>query len=91
MKKELLPDALWEIIEAILPPRTRRFQNPGRKRLDNRTVMQGILFDLKTGIPWEDFPLEMGCSGMTLNHRLREWQESGVWKKIHETRKYTYS
>jgi len=85
MKKELLPDALWEIIEPILPAKSCRFQNPGRKRLDNRTVMQRILFVLKTGIPWEDFPLEMGCSGMTLNRRLREWQKSGVWKKIHET------
>jgi len=84
MKKELLPDALWEIIEPIIPTKQRRFQNPGRKRLDNRTVMQGILFVLKTGIPWEDFPNEMGCSGMTLNRRLREWQSAGVWKTIHE-------
>jgi len=43
------------------------------------------MFVLKTGIPWENFPTEMGCSGMTLNRRLREWQESGLWKKIHET------
>ena len=85
MKRELLPEALWKIIEPLIPVKPRRFQHPGRKPVSNRTAMRGILFVLKTGIPWEDFPSEMGCSGMTLNRRLREWQEAGIWQKIHET------
>ena len=45
----------------------------------------GILFVLKTGIPWEYLPLEMGCgSGMTCWRRLRDWQAAGVWQQLHE-------
>ena len=44
----------------------------------------GILFVLQTGIPWEYLPQEMGCgSGMTYWRRLREWQEEGVWQRLH--------
>ena len=45
--------------------------------------LSGILFVLKTGIPWEDFPQEMGCSGMTLHNRLRQWERDGIFDKIH--------
>jgi transposase len=38
---------------------------------------------LRTGIPWEDFPQEMGCCGMTLWNRLDEWRRAGVWEKLH--------
>lgn len=87
MAKELLPDDLWEIVEPLLPPeKPRRFRYPGRKRVDNRDALRGILFVLKTGIPWEYLPQEMGCgSGMTCWRRLRDWQEHGVWEKIHLT------
>ena len=57
---------------------------PGRKPLDNRAVLTGILFVLKTGIAWEDLPQELGCgSGMTCWRRLAAWQKAGVWDKIH--------
>ena len=40
---------------------------------------------LKTGIPWEDLPCEMGCGcGMTCWRRLRDWQADGTWDKIHK-------
>jgi transposase len=84
--KPLLPDALWERIEPLLPPpKPRRFRFPGRKPLDNRKVLTGILFVLKSGIPWEMLPQEMGCgSGMTGWRRLQQWQHAGVWPKVHE-------
>lgn len=59
---------------------------PGRKPLDNRRALTGIVFVLKTGIGWEDLPQEMGCgSGMTCWRRLRDWQVAGVWQQLHET------
>lgn len=87
MAKPLLSDALWSIIEPILPkPKRRRFRYPGRKPLDDRQCLTGILFVLKTGIPWEDLPQEMGCgSGMTCWRRLRDWQRAGVWARLHAT------
>jgi transposase len=86
MSGRILPDELWKRIERLLPPpRPRRFRFPGRKPLDNRKALIGILFVLKTGIPWQDLPQEMGCgSGMTCWRRLRDWQAAGVWQRLHE-------
>ncbi len=85
MARPLVSDELWELIEPLIPRVQRRFRYPGRKRLDDRKVLSGILFVLRTGIPWEYLPQEMGSgSGMTCWRRLREWQEAGVWQRLHE-------
>jgi transposase len=63
----------------------RRFRFPGRKPLDNRKVLPGILFVHRTGIRWEDLPQELGRgSGMTCWLRLRDWQAAEVWQRSHE-------
>jgi transposase len=85
MASPLVPDELWEVVEPLIPQVKRRYRYPGRKRVPDRQVLTGILFVLKTGIPWEALPQEMGCgSGVTCWRRLREWQEQGVWQKLHE-------
>ncbi len=86
MAKPLLDDALWERIEPLLPPpKPRRFRYPGRKPIDNRKALTGILFVLKTGILWEYLPQEMGCGcGMSCWRRLRDWQQARVWQRIQE-------
>src|SRR6478609_11773950 len=79
-----VPDGLWERIEPLLPTKPRRFRYPGRKPFDDRLVLQGILFVLHTGIGWEHLPQELGFgSGMTAWRRLHEWQEAGVWARLH--------
>lgn len=86
MPGELLDDKLWSVIEPLLPPpKKRRTRHPGRKPLDNRRVLTGILFVLRSGIPWEMLPKEMGCgSGMTCWRRLEDWQRRGVWRRLHK-------
>ena len=80
-----LPGWLWERIGPLLPARQRRFRYPGRKPLDDRRVLQGILFVLHTGIGWEHLPQELGFGcGMTAWRRLRAWQQAGVWQRLHE-------
>jgi transposase len=80
-----VPDALWQRIEPLLPTKPRRFRYPGRKPLDDRRVLQGILFVLHTGIGWEHLPQELGFGcGMTAWRRLRDWQRAGVWEKLHQ-------
>jgi len=70
------------LTQPLLPPKRRRQRNPGRKSLSVQRVTTGMLFLLNSGIPW---PQEMGCgSRMTCWRRLRDWQEAGVWHKLHE-------
>src|ERR1700694_6076878 len=83
--KNILRDALWKLIEPLLPkPPKRRFHFPGRKPLDYRKILTGILFVLKTGIAWDDLPADLGCGcGKTCRHYLQCWHEAGVWWKLH--------
>jgi transposase len=87
MAKCLVDDALWLVVEPLLPRRKpRRWKNPGRKPLSDRQALTGILFVLMSGIPWNMLPQEMGCgSGMTCWRRLRDWQNAGVWDRLHQT------
>ena len=82
----MVSDELWERIEPLLPtPKQRRVPRPGRKRLDDRKVLCGILFVLYTGIRWEWLPPELGYGcGMTCWRRLRDWNNAGVWQRLHE-------
>ena len=85
MAKELVTDELWEVIEPLLPEEPPK-PHGGRPRIDDRAALSGILFVLKSGIPWEMLPQEMGCgSGMTCWRRLRDWQEAGIWQAFHHT------
>jgi len=82
MAKLIVDDDLWELIEPILPAWTPSPKG-GQPRKPDRLCLTGILFVLKTGIAWEDFPQEMGCSGMTLWNRMKEWADAGVWPRLH--------
>lgn len=77
-------DALWERIKPLLPVPPRRRRSPGRRRLDDRACLNGILFVLATGIRWNLLPQQLGYgSGMTCWRRLREWKAAGVWPALH--------
>ena len=83
MGRELVSDELWEAIEPLLPPEPPKPKG-GRPRISDRAALAGIVFVLKSGIPWEMLPKEMGCgSGSTCWRRLRDWQEAGVWRELH--------
>jgi transposase len=84
MAKELVTDELWEVIEPLLPEEPPKPKG-GRPRIDDRAALTAIIFVLKSGIPWEMLPKEMGCgSGMSCWRRLKEWQEAGVWERLHQ-------
>jgi transposase len=84
--EDLVPDELWERVEPLLPPsKPRRHRHPGRRPVENRAALAGIVFVLKTGISWNQLPASLvGCSGVTCWRRLRDWTEAGVWPALHE-------
>src|SRR5205809_7024975 len=85
MSERLIDDAVWRRIEPLLPqPPRRRWKAMGRPRIPDRAALTGILFVLRSGIPWQMLPKEMGCgSGSTCWRRLVRWQRVGVWRRLH--------
>src|SRR5688500_9371993 len=83
MAKQLVTDELWTIIEPLLPKEPAKPQG-GRPRVPDRAALTGIIFVLRTGLPWEYLPRELGRgSGMTCWRRLRDWQAAGAWHRVH--------
>ncbi len=82
MSKPLVSDHLWAAIVPLLPPEPLKPKG-GRPRCDGRATLAGIIFVLRSGIPWEMLPREIGCSGMTCWRRLHDWQIAGVWAALH--------
>jgi transposase len=78
-----VPERLWRELEPLLPKVERRFRYPGRKRVDDRVCLEGILYVLRYGIPWRALPkLEGLPSGQTCWRRLDEWERAGVWAAL---------
>lgn len=85
MAKELVSGELWEIMGPLLPEAPPKLEGC-RPRLDEQASLTGIIFVLKSGIPREMLPQEMGLgSGVTCRRRLKEWQEAGLWGRLLRT------
>ena len=78
-----MPEEFFEELKPLLPPETPIGPQGGRPQVNHRTVMKVVWFVLCTGCRWHDVPQEMGCSGRTAHRRLRAWEESGVWDRLH--------
>jgi transposase len=87
MSYDLIDDAIWERLTPLIPVRRRRRgHRHGRTPIPDRAILTGILFVLRSGIPWQMLPRRMGCgSGSSCWRRLVRWQCTGVWQRLHET------
>ena len=74
---EELGDQQWVLMAPLLPKPKRR----GRPRAEDRPTLNGILWVLRSGARWKDWPPKYG-SRSTCHRRLQEWQEQGVWEGI---------
>ncbi len=77
-KRHELTDEQWQQLEPLLPPQKPK---TGRTNLDHRTVINGILWILKTGAPWRDLPERYG-KWQTVASRFYRWQKQGVWDRV---------
>lgn len=71
-----LTDYEWSVIEPLLPNKVR-----GVPRVDDRRVLNGIFWRLRTGAPWADIPERYG-SHMTCYNRFVRWRKAGVWDRL---------
>ena len=71
-----LTETEWEIIAPLLPSKPR-----GVPRVDDRRVINGILWRFRTGSPWADVPERYGPSTTCYNRFVR-WRKAGVWDRI---------
>jgi len=84
MTKALVSDDLRSIVQPLLPAEPAKPKG-GFPQVWNRVALTGMLFVLRSGIPSEMLPQEMGCgSGVMCLRRLRDWQETEVWDKLHQ-------
>lgn len=82
---ELVSDLLWELVEPLLP-KSEPSPKGGRPRVSDRRTLIGIIFVLKTGIPWQALPKEMNCgSGSTCWRRFALWTQLDVWPQLHKS------
>jgi transposase len=78
--ESLLSEKQWLKIEPLLP-KPKPSVKGGRPPADNRAVVEGILWVLKTGARWRDLPPQYP-SPSTCWRRLRDWEEQDVWLKV---------
>jgi len=74
-----LSETEWRLIEPLLPNKPR-----GVARVDDRRVVNGIFYVLRTGSPWRDLPERYGPY-TTIYNRYNRWAKAGVWLRIFET------
>lgn len=80
-RREDLQDEQWELIEALLPPSTRRADGRGLPRCDDREVLNGILWILRSGTRWKDLPQRFP-SYQTCHRRFQHWVDDGTLSRI---------
>jgi transposase len=73
-----LSDKQWQRLKPLLPP-----QKPsvGRSSNDHRTVINGIVWVLRTGAPWRDLPERYGAWS-TVSGRFYTWRKRGLWQRL---------
>ena len=75
-----IPDELWRLVERELP-RDKPKPYGGRPRVDDRKILTGILYRLRTSCQWQALPKQFG-SGPTCHRRFQQWERAGVFERI---------
>jgi hypothetical protein len=72
-------------VQQDLPALDREAQAKSRPAFDNRQIVNGILWRIRTGAPWRELPEKYG-KWMTVYQRFRRWGEAGIWVAVAKAR-----
>lgn len=75
-----IPEALWQRIEALLPPAQAKIKQ-GRPRMDDRQAMTAIFYLLRTGCQWSALPRSLGAKS-TVHDRFQHWLGAGLFAAL---------
>jgi len=80
----LLPDALWQRVQPVLPPPPSRARGGAPRTVSDRACMAAIVFMARTSTPWALLPVrEFGCGSVTTCwRRFAEWAHAGVFERL---------
>ena len=78
VRRHELTDEQWAKLEPLLPPEKPPIGKPNRP---HRTVVNGILWRIRTGAPWRDLPERYG-PWRTVYSRFRRWRQAGIWDRV---------
>ena len=81
MSRGDLTEAEWGLLKELLPSERGRKNRPAS---DNRPIVNGILWRIRTGAPWRDVPEKYG-KWITVYQRFRRWSAAGIWEAVATT------
>ena len=76
-----LTDEQWTVVRPLIPKPSARADRRGRPRIDDRQILNGILWIMRTGAQWKDMP-ERYPSYQTCHRRFQEWVGLGVFEDM---------
>jgi hypothetical protein len=76
-----LTEEQWAVVEPLLPKPVKRADGKGRPRVDNRAILNGVLWVMRTGAPWHDMPNRYPPY-QTCHRRFQEWVKAGTFESI---------
>src|SRR5271168_949364 len=76
MARYELTEFEWKVVQPLLPNKPR-----GVPRVDDRRVLNGIFWVLRSGSPWADVPERYGPP-TTIYNRFKRWRKAGVWDRL---------
>ncbi|PPK67103.1 putative transposase of IS4/5 family DUF4096 [Actinokineospora auranticolor] len=82
LSARLVPDALWELVEPLVPGFAARPQGGGTAGLNDRVVFTAVVYVLTSGCGWRELPTRFGVSVPTAHRRFAAWTKAGLWKRI---------
>jgi transposase len=82
LKRRLVPDDLWDLVEPMIPPTPVRAQGGGRLRVGPRNILTAIVYVLMADVAWRRLPGSFGVTTPTVYRRYLEWHESGLWTAL---------